>query len=230
MAKQQKPRPVVAELGRPETPAETAARKATDSKLYRSRKTVNNLVFSLLVSLAVVIVMVLIVPRGSDVFSEQSVDVASLAEEAAPSAGRSLAAPEVPAAWKAKRAALRASGDVPLWQINYTTVDAATDLEAFATVVQAFTPDGSPVAEEWVAAQLERQAATGTDEIGGITWTVYDHADRDPDEANMLYGLEGTWEGDTILVYGTDSATTIRDLAARTAASLAHQSPEKETA
>ena len=41
MAKQ--PR-VVAELGRPETPDETAARKAASSAAYRSSKTVRNLV------------------------------------------------------------------------------------------------------------------------------------------------------------------------------------------
>ena len=47
MAKQ--PR-VVAELGRPETPDETAARKAASSAAYRSSKTVRNLVVALLVS------------------------------------------------------------------------------------------------------------------------------------------------------------------------------------
>ncbi|UOQ56235.1 DUF4245 domain-containing protein [Leucobacter allii] len=221
MAKKHKPPVVVAELGRPETPAETAARKATDSRLYRERKTVNNLVFSLLVSLALVVVMVLIVPRGDDAFSEHAVDVPSLASEASPSAGRELAAPEVPAAWKAKQATLRGSGDgVTAWQINYTTVDETTGAEAYAAVVQAFTADGSPVDETWIATELEQQAATGTEEIGGISWTVYDHPDRDPDSSNMRFGLVGDWQGDAILVYGTDSAATLRVLAADVAASL----------
>jgi hypothetical protein len=44
---------VVAELGRPETPAETAARKAESSRLHRQRQTVNNLVYSLIATLGI---------------------------------------------------------------------------------------------------------------------------------------------------------------------------------
>ena len=66
MASKQKPPVVVAELGRPETPSETTSRKAEQSRLYKQRKTVNNLVCSLLVSLGLVRVMVLVVPRGTD--------------------------------------------------------------------------------------------------------------------------------------------------------------------
>lgn len=220
MAKKQKPPVVVAELGRPETPAETAARKATDSRLYRQRKTVNNLVFSLLVSLGLVLVIFLMVPQGKGGYAEHAVDAQKLAAEASPSAGRDLAAPDVPKAWKAKWAGLKSSGGVTYWQINYTTVDEASGLEAYASVVQAFTSDGSPVDEDWILGQLENQRPTGAEEIGGIDWIAYDHTDRDADESNMLFGLQGQWEQDAILVYGTDSPATIRTLAASVADSL----------
>jgi hypothetical protein len=36
----------------------------------------------------------------------------------------------------------------------------------------------------------------------------------------MLFGLQGEWQGDTILVYGTDSPATLRLLAAEVADSL----------
>ena len=49
---------VVAELGRPETAEETAARKAENSRNHRSRQTVNNLVYSLLATLGIVVVIV----------------------------------------------------------------------------------------------------------------------------------------------------------------------------
>ncbi|WP_427869408.1 DUF4245 family protein [Leucobacter luti] len=220
MAKKQKPPVVVAELGRPETPAETAARKATDSRLYKQRKTVNNLVFSLLVSLGLVLVIFLMVPQGKGGYAEHAVDAQKLAAEASPSAGRDLAAPDVPEAWKAKWAGLKSSGGVTYWQINYTTVDEASGLEAYASVVQAFTSDGSPVDEDWILGQLENQRPTGAEEIGGIDWIAYDHTDRDADESNMLFGLQGQWEQDAILVYGTDSPATIRTLAAGVADSL----------
>lgn len=220
MAKKQKPPAVVAELGRPETAAETAARKAHDSRMYRQRKTVNNLVFSLLVSLGLVLVIFLMVPRGTGGFAEHSVDVPQLAAEAAPTAARDLAAPQVPEEWKAKWAGLRQSDGVTWWQINYTTVDAATGIEAYAAVAQAFTADGSPVDERWVSEQLEQQQPTGSEQLGGIDWVVYDHPDRDPERHNMVFGLQGEWESDTILVYGTDTPATLRVLATSVADSL----------
>lgn len=215
MAKKQKAPVVVAELGRPETVSETRARKAENSRLYRERKTVNNLVFSLLVTLGLVIVMVLVVPRGTGGFEDHSVNVSELAVDAAPSAGRALAAPATGDGWKAKQANLRNSEGVTSWQVNYTTPD-----EAYAAVTQAFTADGAPVNETWIAQQLERQAPTGTEQLGGMDWIVYDHSDRSTKEANMLFGLQSTWGDDTILVYGTDSAATIRVLATQVADSL----------
>lgn len=208
---------VVAELGRPETPAETAERKARDSRLYRQRKTVNNLVLSLLVSLALVLLMVLIVPRGVDAWKGHSVDVAAAAAEMAPTAGHALVVPEVPKGWLAKQAELRGGpGGIAYWYIGYTTSD-----DAYAAVVQAFAADGSPVDEAWIAQQLEAQSATGTERIGGLDWTVYDHADRNADDANMRFGLQAETGDTTLLVYGTDTGATIRELAASTAAQIA---------
>jgi hypothetical protein len=64
--KNRQPR-IVAELGRPETPEETAARKAENSRKHRENQTLRNLVFALLSSLAVVLVLVLVVggPAGA---------------------------------------------------------------------------------------------------------------------------------------------------------------------
>ena len=56
---------IVAELGRPETPQETADRKAASSARYRSSKTFRNLVAALLITIAVVADVYLGVPRGS---------------------------------------------------------------------------------------------------------------------------------------------------------------------
>lgn len=218
MASKQKTPVVVAELGRPETPAETAARKARDSRLYRQRKTVNNLVFSLLVTVALAILIVIVVPRGTDTWTAHSVDVARAASETAPTAGHDLVAPAMPATWKAKQAELRSApgGEISYWYIGYTTAN-----DAYAAVVQAFTKSGGPVDASWIAQQLEGQSATGTELIGGTEWTVYDHRDRNPDEANMLYGLQTELEDSSLLVYGTDSQAAIHELAE---ASMAHAS------
>lgn len=215
MAKNPKAPVVVAELGRPETPAETAHRKATDTYLYKKRKTVNNLVFSLIVCLGIVLVMYLAVPRGAGTFEDQSVDVTQLADEASASAGRTLTAPVVPEGWKAKQAELRRSGNVTSWQINYTTADSA-----FASVTQGFTADGSPVDEIWLARHLENQSPTGTEDLAGVDWMVYDYPKTNPDSSNMLFGLQGEVNGDTILVYGTDTPGNLRVLASEVVRSL----------
>lgn len=215
MAGKQKPPVIVAELGRPETPRETSARKAEQTRLYKQRKTVNNLVFSLLVTVALVIVMVLIVPRGTDQWSDYSVDVAAAAEQNTPSAGQPLVAPAVPESWKAKQAVIRSekNSDILAWYIGYTTEN-----QSYAAVTQAFTTTGDPVNETWVSQQLENQDPTGTEVIGGIEWTVYDHPNRSADEANVIFGLQAQVGATTLLVYGTDRPEVLRTLAAEVAA------------
>lgn len=213
MAKNKRPN-IVAELGRPETAAETAARKAEGSRLYKQRKTVNNLVFSLLVTVGVVFMIYLMVPRETGDFPDRSVNVAAAAESSGSS--YSLAVPDVPDTWKAKRAALAIDGDVTFWQVHYTTEN-----EAYATVVQAYTADGSPVPATWIATKLEEQQPTGSEQLGGVDWQVYDHQERKADEVNMRFGLEGVIGTNTVLVFGTDDEATIRVLATQVGESLA---------
>ncbi len=209
---------MVAELGRPETAAETAARKANDSRLYRQRKTVNNLVFSLLVSLGLVLVIVLIVPRGVGDVESRTVDVSALAHDASEAIGAPLVVPEVPSDWKPRQAELRSEGPVHYWYISYTTVNDKGH-EAYAAVIQAFTEDGKPVDDGWIAQKLEKRSATGVETIDGQQWTAYDHSDRSSDGSNVTYALERRGDDDALLVFGTDAPTTIRDLAAATQAS-----------
>lgn len=194
---------IVAELGRPETPAETAARKAQTSRLYRERKTVNNLVFSLLVTVGLVAVIFLLVPRGTGDTEGYSVDVAQEATHAG--ADRPLIVPEAPEGWKAKQAKLTSEGSIAVWQIHYTTAD-----NAYVSVVQAYTRDGAPVPAKWIAAMLEEQEPTGNESLGGLEWTVYEHLNRKPDQVNMRFGLETVAGDETVLVFGTDSDATIR--------------------
>ncbi len=214
MAQKQKPPVVVAELGRPETAAETAYRKAEQSRLYKQRKTVNNLVFSLIVSVAVMIVIVLIVPRGTDQWSDYSVNVADAAAQNEAGAGRPLVAPNVAESWKAKQAVVRAEkgSDILYWYIGYTTEN-----NAYAAVEQAFTKTGEPVNETWISQQLEAQQPTGSERIGDLEWTVYDHPKRNAEETNVVFALQAQAGDNTLLVYGTDRPEVLRTLAAEAA-------------
>ncbi len=215
MAEKHKRPVIVAELGRPETAAETASRKAEQSRLYKQRKTVNNLVFSLLVSVALMVVIVLIVPRGTDQWSDFEVNVAEAAAQNEANAARPLIAPDVPETWKAKQALIRSEKgtDILYWYIGYTTEN-----HAFAAVTQAFTKGGEAVNDTWIGQQLEAQQPTGSETIGGLEWTVYDHPKRNADESNVIFALQTQVGNNTLLVYGTDRPEVLRTLAADIAA------------
>lgn len=204
MSKAKRPPREVAGLGRPETAEETAERKARDSMLYRQRKTVNNLVLSLLVSLAMVVVIVLAVPRGN-YDSTRSVDVVEIAEAAQPVVDMPLAVPDLGENWRATQAEIRESAQegVTFWYVGYLTPD-----DQFAAFKQALGANPS-----WIATQLEDRSATGTETRGGVEWTVYDYQELSADNTNVRFGLTTQSGAVTYVVYGTDSEESLWILA-----------------
>lgn len=196
---------VVAELGRPETPEETAARKAENSRTYRQRQTVKNLVLALGASLLVVLVLVLLVPR-SDTPIERDVDVALVAAQAQASSDDPLAVPELPQDWRANAAELRRSDvdEVTAWYAGYLTPS-----DEYLGMYQGL--DANPT---WIAELLARTLATGTTTIGGVEWTVYDNRDSADDVGNARYGLTTEADGTTFVLLGTASPEEFETLAA----------------
>jgi hypothetical protein len=190
----QKPPRVVAELGRPETPDETAARKAENSLKHRQRQTLLNLVLALGASLLVVLVIVLIVPR-SDAPMEPDIDVAPIAEQAQIASDDPLAVPELPEGWRANAAELRTStvDGVTAWYVGYLTPS-----DEYIGMYQGL--EANPT---WVAGLLERTLASGTTTIDGIEWTVYDNRDSGDDVGNARYGLTTEAGGSTFVLLGT---------------------------
>src|SRR6478752_7162538 len=171
---------VVAELGRPETPEETAARKAENSLKHRQRQTTMNLVYALVASLALVLVIVLVVPR-SDTPMEPDIDVAATAAQAQAAVSAPLAVPELPEGWRANAAEIRRSDadQVTAWYVGYLTPD-----DEFIGMYQAI--DANPT---WVAELLARTSATGTTTIDGVSWTVHDNRSTSDPVGNAKYGM-----------------------------------------
>lgn len=201
---------VVAELGRPETPQETAERKARDRALRRSRQTWRNLVASLVACVGVVLVLVLIVPRGDGV-EQPAIDVQQAVQQYGDTAGQPLVAPKVAAGWKANAAELRGSGDESSWYVGYV-IDGAQ---------YAGVTEGLPGTTGLLDTTLDGARPTGTTTIGGLPWRVYDRRALGRDAGNVAYGL-ATKVGDVVIaVYGTTSAPRIRSLAAAVATDAA---------
>ena len=204
-------RRVVAELGRPETPEETADRKAEASRAYRSSQTTRNLVAAMLVTLGVVLVIVLGVPRG-DLPERAPIDVAVVAQEVEAARDIDVVVPTAPADWTVNVAAVE-SGDISAWTIVYAL---PADVD-FIRVAQGFGAD-----ENWASRKLRGTAPADTVAIDGIVWDRYEIAD--PASTGNVTAALGTQSGDDhILVYG---AATDADLALVTA-SLSTQLKER---
>lgn len=206
MSPRNKPPRVVAELGRPETPEETAARKDENSRNYRKRKTVNNLVYSLLATLALVLVIVLIVPR-SETSLLPDVDFHSAAQDAQSARDEVILDPELPSGWTSNQAKLN-SAEAP--QISYWYIGLITPDEEFVGIKQGFDADAT-----WMARQLNDSLADTTVTIEGVEWTVYDNRDGSgpSDQGNVEYALATESGTSTILIYGTATDDDIRTVA-----------------
>ncbi|MCP2030324.1 hypothetical protein L1277_000388 [Okibacterium sp. HSC-33S16] len=191
MSRQRPPR-VVAELGRPETPEETAARKAENSRKYRGAKTVNNLVYSLLVTVALVVIIVLAVPR-TDSSMLESVDYSAVQASAQEAYPQPLANPDLPGSWSANRADVNKTDGVQTWNIGLITPS-----DQFIGITQ-----GIDANETWMAQQLKKSLASSTVTIDGLEWTVYDNRDKADRYGNVHYALATVAGDSTFLVYGT---------------------------
>jgi hypothetical protein len=206
---------IVAELGRPETPEETAVRLAESSRNYRARKTVNNLVLSLLVTLAAVLVLVLIVPR-SDTPQERTVDYHQVARQAQNGITEPLVDPTLPSGWRSNGAEWRTGGSdqVPSWYIGLLT-----PRDQFIGLTQAINANPS-----WLADALQRQAASGTVTIDGIRWDVYRNTATD-DRGNFDYALVTASGHSTYLLVGTATEAEFAVLAHALTAQISANGP-----
>lgn len=187
---------VVAELGRPETPEETAARKAEASRNHRTRQTVNNLVYSLLATLAVVAIIVLAVPRPSST-PTTNVDYAKIAAQGQGSEPDPLVSPVLPTGWTSNNAQLRTggSGGVDSWYIGLITPK-----RQYIGITQGFKADRT-----WLRTQVANTAPVTTGTIAGVRWTVYDNRDSSSDVGDVKYALTTTAGNSTYVVFGTAS-------------------------
>jgi hypothetical protein len=209
----QKPPRVVAELGRPETLEETTARKAEQSRKYRANKTINNLWLSLIVCVAVVIVIVLLVPRN-DTPQLQSIDYRSVATSAQAALPVPVAVPDLPADWLSNAAEIRSGSD----GVAYWYVGLLTPSNTFVALAQ-----GVDANESWVADQVHDTAAVSTIVVDGIQWTVYDNRKTSAGVGNAKYALTTTAGESTYVLYGTADVADFEKVASSISSNVAAQ-------
>lgn len=197
---------VVAELGRPETPEETAARKAENSRRHRSNQTLLNLVIALVASLGIVLFLVVVVVRP-DSATRPAVDYVAIAGDAQAASDEPLIVPRLPQGWSANDARLVTKSGILDWYVGFITP--STQFVALEQGIQ-----GNPT---WLATIIESAKPTGTTSIDGLDWTIYDRRDA-KDPGNFAYSMSTTSGGSTIVLHGTAPTAEFELLAASVAA------------
>jgi hypothetical protein len=203
-------RPIVAELGRAETPEETAERKALARETRRSNQNTRNLVLALLASLGVVALIVLVVVRPQSI-ERDPVDYAAVAADAQPGFDIPLVVPVLPEGWSANRAeSVDAGADgVQNWQIGLLTPG-----QQYIELTQ-----GVDANDTWVSLQTHQADATDSFLIDGVGWSEYDRRDvQDP--GNDAYILVATVDRSTVVLAGTAGDEEFQVLAEAVAASV----------
>lgn len=200
---------VVAELGRPETPDETAARKAESSRIYRSSQSFRNLIAALIATLAIVLVVVFIVPRGQPA-PRDPIDVAAVAADVSDSIGRPAVAPILdPVEWTVNLAELDETGGLRSWNVVFAQEEEYGI--GYIRVAQGFDADPA-----WATRVLSGPALGDSVTIDGIEWDRFDITD--PARAgNVATALSTTAGPDTILIYGTSEAEDFESVASSVA-------------
>ncbi|MEO6943305.1 MAG: DUF4245 domain-containing protein [Lacisediminihabitans sp.] len=206
----QAPARIVAELGRPETPEETAARKAETSRKHRANQTFLNLAFALAACLAIVLVLVLVAVRPS-LNENPSVNYQKLASDAQPTVSETLAAPALPNDWKANSARLdKGSDGITSWYIGLVT-----PAPQYIGMVQGLRANAT-----WVSVQLHYAKPTGTTTIDGLEWTLYDQRNSTKDPNNFAYSMSTTVGESSFVLHGSAATAEFRTVATALAAQL----------
>jgi len=198
---------VVAELGRPETADEKAARIAESRRKRRANQSTKNLLLSLAASLAIVLFLVLVVVRPDP--APLSIDYVTVAAEAESSLGTTVVAPVVPPTWNANRAELAGSGGVTEWTIGFVTAD-----NTFIGVLQGF--DTNPT---WLRNALRDPGEGETVTIAERQWQLFDR--RGASGVGLReYALVTETTNSTIVLYGTATDNDFTLLATAVAATV----------
>ncbi|HEY1529762.1 MAG TPA: DUF4245 domain-containing protein [Galbitalea sp.] len=200
---------IVAELGRPETPEETAARKAENSRAHRANQTTRNLILALLASLVLVLFVVLVVVRPSTNLVTP-VNYRTVATQAQKDVTETLAAPPLPNGWKSNDAELKSdSGTTVTWYVGLITPK-----QQFIAIEQ-----GIATSDTWFGSLLGKAQPTGHVTIDGVDWTVYNQRTASG-VGNFPYSLAGTIGKSHLVLHGSASDAEFHTLATAVADQL----------
>ncbi|WP_119697147.1 DUF4245 family protein [Microbacterium halotolerans] len=184
-----------------QTAEDIAAQKAARSAAYRNSQNVRNLIIALGVTLLIVVVVILGVPRGTP--SERpEIDVAAIAANAEEAYDHTPLVADLSTGWGVNAAEVSPS-TVVSWKVVHLTPDE----KDYVTLLQGFDGD-----ETWAAQELSGARADDTTTIDGVQWSVYDIGGTQNDSP-VSYAIGTALSDGYVLLYGSASADATAEMA-----------------
>ncbi len=173
----------------------------------RARQTVTNLVLALGASVAIVVGLVLIVPR-SETSLIQKVDYVSIANDAAAATNLPVLIPRVPQDWwcnSARWISQPGDGTKAAWYAGFVGPE-----NEYIGFTQAYGTN-----ETWLALKLSGLQNTGTVGDTKLSWQLWTSPEKHVPAKSKDYMLVATVGTDTLMVYGTASESEMKSFATK---------------
>jgi hypothetical protein len=158
----------------------------------RAKATVRNLIYSMLVTLGIVVLLILGVPRD-DSNRLQPVEFQEIAVAASNSEGLLVLAPQIPAEWYSNAARIDNTLGVRGWYVGFVTDD-----NQFIGLSQAFETNPS-----WEAEMLKTNLLEGEIEIAGLTWEIWPTRNPSNPPGTKEFALKHNYGTSSVVIYGT---------------------------
>ena len=175
----------------------------------RAKQTIRNLILSMGVTLGVVLLIVLGVPRDDSNRIAQ-VDYQAVAAEAAAAIGEDLIVPEVPADWWSNSARLETEFGVDTWYVGFVTED-----NQYIAMSQAFETNAS-----WEALKLQGNWLEEETMVDGSSWEIWPTLTPSNPPGTKEYAMLHRFDGSAVVIFGTAAETDFQALASAIARQL----------
>ena len=175
---------------------ELAAYKLRNKIRRSQRQTYINLVLALLASVGVMLLLVFVVVRPQGNLVPQ-VDYKAIAATEQPALSTPLLVPDIPTDWYSNNARLKVGNadEVDIWQLGFVTSS-----ETFIGIRQGI--GGTDV---WEVRALDGALPTGSIDLGGTTWVLYDYRDKADEAGNYQFVISRDIGDSRVLIYGDAS-------------------------
>ena len=175
----------------------------------RAKQTIRNLILSMLVTMGVVLLIVLGVPRDDSNRIAQ-IDYAQIGAEAAAAINQQPLVPKIPEGWWSNSARLQDEFGVDAWYVGFVTED-----NQYIGLSHAFESNPS-----WEALSLQGNWLEREVEIAGLIWEVWPTLREQNPPGTKEDAMLHRFGSSAVVIYGTAAQAQFELLAEALAAEI----------